>query len=181
MSRPQFPYTTADISSLAKALRRELVECDSTPGHVELLNMLARAAGYRNFQHFRSDSEARERLEAAPVPAEPINHRRVEQVARCFDGAGVLTHWPAKLSHQELCLWYLWTRIPARVDMSEKEVNDALNAWHSFGDPAMLRRDLFAQKMLFRTLDCRLYRRIEHQPLAEALALIGHIGRRRSV
>ena len=102
----------------------------------------------------------------------------MEATARSFDDAGILTRWPGKDSQRQLCLWFLWSHIPARTDLSEKEVNAALTAWHTFGDYALLRREMFGRGMLFRTRDCSLYKRIELEPPAEALALIRHMGRR---
>lgn len=40
---------------------------------------------------------------------------------------------------------------------SEKEVNEILNQFHSFNDPATLRRLMFGNKLLNRTLDGRSY------------------------
>lgn len=42
MSRTLLPYQAGDISALARTLKNELVGLDHAPGHVELLNMLAR-------------------------------------------------------------------------------------------------------------------------------------------
>ena len=69
MSRPAFPFAAGDISAVARSLKDQIAQGGHTPpGHVELLNMLARAAGYRNFQHFRAQAVARGVLDA---PAEP--------------------------------------------------------------------------------------------------------------
>src|SRR5688572_21927897 len=57
MPRSSVPLHADDISSFAKALSRQLSDAHGRtprpPGHVELLNMLARAAGFRNFQSLR--------------------------------------------------------------------------------------------------------------------------------
>ena len=66
MSRTVFPFIAQDVSSLARALSRELEGVDSKPGHVQLLNMLTRSAGYKNFQHFRAQFDAQDRLEREP-------------------------------------------------------------------------------------------------------------------
>ena len=52
MSRLSLPFHAQDISALAKSLKGQIAATDRDPGHVELLNMLARSSGYRNFQHF---------------------------------------------------------------------------------------------------------------------------------
>lgn len=44
------PYQHDDISVLAKSLKKQLSALDRTAGHVDLLNMLARATGQQNYQ-----------------------------------------------------------------------------------------------------------------------------------
>ena len=177
MSRTAFPFATHDVAGLARALGRELAACEKQPGHVELLNMLARSAGYRNFQHFRANHAAEARLASLPAPPEPVDLKRVEHAAKHFDGAGRLTRWPAKDSRRALCLWVLWSRIPAAETFNEAQVNELLRAWHLFDDPALLRRCLFDTGRLWRTPDGRRYRRIEQRPPEEALVPIRHLGR----
>ena len=58
MTRSLFPFYASDISSLARSLHTQLSAYGHTPGHVDLLNMLARAVGSRNFQHFRAQAIA---------------------------------------------------------------------------------------------------------------------------
>lgn len=178
MSRTVFPFAAQDVSALAKSLTRELEACDGKPGHVQLLNMLTRAVGYRNFQHFRAQHAAGDRLDAAPGPADPVDHLLVERVARCFDAAGRLVRWPSKPSHQVLALWGLWSRIPHGVVMTEQQISALLKTLHLFGDHALLRRELFNRRLVWRTPDCRGYERIERAPPPEALALIRGLGRK---
>lgn len=175
MSKVVFPLVAKDVSAFARALGRELEASDSKPGHVQLLNMLSRSAGYQNFQHFRAQAEAQGRLEREPEPADPVDHVLVERLARCFDGAGRLVRWPSKTSHQHLCLWALWARIPAEQVFTEPQINGLLKAVHTFADHALLRRELINYQMVARTQDCRDYRRIEQRPPAVAIALIRHL------
>lgn len=177
MSRTQLPFAATDVSALARALGRELAACEGTPGHVQLLNMLARSVGYRNFQHFRANHAAEARLGAPPVPADPVDLKRVEHAAKHFDAQGCLARWPAKESRRSLVLWVLWSRIPAGVTFTEAQVNAVLRANHLFDDPALLRRCMVDGGLLWRTVDGRSYRRIEQRPPEEALALIRHLGR----
>ena len=172
MSREALPFATSDLSALARFLSRELEPFDSKPGHVQLLNMLARGGGYRNYQHFKAQQAAKARLEEPPAQSAPVDYRRVEKVAGHFDEAGGLVRWPSKTSEQVLCLWALWSRVPAGVSFTEREISALLVGWHAFGDPALLRREMFQRKMVSRTLDCRDYRRLEQRPPAEAVALI---------
>jgi hypothetical protein len=179
MSRTAIPFFADDVSALARALKGELAKLDHRPGHVELLNMLARSRGYRNFQHFRAQAEARERLDnPPPAAATPVDFARVERLARCFDTAGRLARWPGKLSHRLLCLWVLWSRIEPKQVYSERGISNLLQAEHLFGDHALLRRDLCDHGLVIRTPDGSEYRRLERQPPAEALALIRYLAMR---
>ncbi|WP_304186255.1 DUF2087 domain-containing protein [Phenylobacterium aquaticum] len=175
MSKVVFPLVAKDVSAFARALGRELETSDAKPGHVQLLNMLSRSAGYQNFQHFRAQAQAQGRLEREPEPTDPVDHVLVERLARTFDEAGRLMRWPSKTGHQHLCLWALWARIPAEQVFVERQINELLKAAHLFGDHALLRRELVNYQMVSRTLDCRDYRRIEQRPPAEAIALIRHL------
>jgi hypothetical protein len=190
MSRDLIPFFADDMSAFARALRGEIARYseepghrpDQAPGHVQMLNMLARAAGYRNFQHFRAQSDARDRLDhprPAPVAA-PVDYVQVERIARYFDTSGQLVRWPGKHSHRLMCLWVLWSRIEAKRVHSEPEINRALNAQHAFGDHALLRRELCDLGMVRRTPDGREYRRVEQAPPPDAVALIRHLGLRRT-
>ncbi|WP_035067998.1 DUF2087 domain-containing protein [Nitratidesulfovibrio termitidis] len=148
--------------------------------HVQLLNMLVRAVGYRNFQHYRAQFAAQERLDrlAAPQPAAPeapVDLRRVERAARHFGADGLLARWPGKVSLQRLCLWWVWSRLPAGQVLTGAQMDDALRACHHFGDHALLRRWLCDLGMATRTPDGRQYRRVEQRPPQEALALLQHL------
>ena len=171
MSRTTIALQTHDVSSFAKALRTQLVSHQGVPGHVELLNMLARSAGHRNFQHLRAEPES---SPAPPQPAaDPVDRKGVERTVRCFDANGRLLRWPARRGDQILALWVLWSKIPPRREYSEQEISRLLQGLHAFGDHALLRRDLFGMGLVFRTDDCRVYRRIEQAPPATAVAVIG--------
>lgn len=178
MSKTTIPFVAKDVSAFARALSRELQASENKPGHVQLLNMLSRSAGYQNFQHLRAQSEAQARLGREPLPADLVDHVLVERLARNFDDAGRLIRWPSKTSHQHLCLWVLWARIPAERVFAEAGINELIKAAHLFGDHALLRRELINYQMVSRTQDCRDYRRIEQRPPVDAIALIRHLSPR---
>jgi hypothetical protein len=178
MSRTVFPFAVGDISALARRLNTEIGAREAKPGHLELLNMLARGAGFRNFQHFRAAATAEDRLEQLPAMPEVVDHARVEQAARHFDADGRLVRWPAKVSHQALCLWVLWSRLAPRQVFTEAQINKLLQALHLFGDYAILRRELFGYGLVSRTKDGREYRRVERQPPREAVELLRRVRRR---
>ena len=172
MTRTTIPFHAGDISSLAKTLRTQLIARDTVPGHVELLNILARAIGRRNFQQLRSEAQGEEAI-AMPAAAEaPVDLKRVERVRRCFSADGRLARWPARREDQVLALWALWAQIPSRRDFTEQEISQTLKTLHDFGDHALLRRELVESRLVSRTPDCRAYRRIEQPPRGDAAELI---------
>lgn len=183
MSRVTLPFAVGDISSLAKSLRSQLAARTGTPGHVEMLNMLARAQGYRNFQQFRAGTSPADATETgvASTPRrsaerEAPDMRRVEQASRHFDDCGILLRWPGRASHQQLCLWVLWAAFPSGRALDEIAVNAFLSTRHAFGDAALLRRALYEARLVRRTPDGREYRRIEQKPSPDAHALIARLG-----
>ena len=176
MSRPQIPYSVDDLSSLARTLRAQLLAREGVPGHVEFLNMLARAGGRRNFQALRAEAAGAAELASAPeASVPPVDIKTLDRVRRCFGPEGRLERWPSKRSDQVLALWALWSKLPSKVALTEQEISQRLKALHDFGDHALLRRELFNAGLVHRTSDCREYRRIEQAPTAEAAALIGMI------
>jgi hypothetical protein len=186
MPRIEVPLHAADISSFAKSLGRELKQTHEQarrpPGHVELLNMLARAAGYRNFQSLKARPASVAPATAAPLPPAPTAalSDTAAKALRQFDLHGRVTRWPIKFSVQRLMLWGLWMRFDARRRYSEREVNELLNAWHLFGDHCTLRRELVEMKMLARTDGGAEYRKLPRRPDAEAMALMRALRSRRS-
>jgi hypothetical protein len=59
-----------------------------------------------------------------------------------LDEQGRLTQYPTKRAKQLLALAYLAEKFSTDEVLTEKEVNAKLNAWHTFEDWALLRRDL---------------------------------------
>lgn len=175
MTRTPIAFASADISALARSLREQLMSLGELPSHVAILNMLAKAGGYRNFQHLKAASEAPP-IAVAATPPEPVDEVRVARVAGAFGAAAELLRWPAKTSHQELCMWALWARYPAGAVMHEREISAWLNEHHNFGDAALLRRTLITMGLMTRTRDGREYRRVEQKPPAELKVLLVRIG-----
>jgi hypothetical protein len=172
MSRPVFPFHADDISALARSLRHQLSAYDRPPSHVELMNMLARAAGSRNFQHFRAQIIAEKQLMKPREIQAPVDFVELRRLLRYFDAGARLTRWPTKFSHQEPCLWVIWSKLPPAKTLSERQINDLLLDCHRFEDPALLRREMKERRMVTRTLDGREYRRLERRPPQTALELI---------
>jgi hypothetical protein len=169
MTRTTIPFQVEDISTLARSLERQMAD-EALPSHLTLMNMLARGAGFRNFQHLRAAAVAGAKLVSAP--ARLADMTRVAEVLRHFDAAGRMKSWPAKTRVQKLSLWALWSRLPARLPMTERQVSAHLTLWHLFGDAAILRRTMVETGLLTRTPDGAEYLRVEAVPDPEALALI---------
>ena len=88
-----------------------------------------------------------------------------------LDGSGKLTTFPAKRKMKLYALLYLAQKIPADTDFTEREINDILLDWHTFADPATLRRELYDYRFLDRSRDGKVYRLAEKQPTPEDLGV----------
>jgi hypothetical protein len=202
-SREIVPLVAADMSVFCKNLRQQLATAGhEAPGHLALLNMLAKSAGYRNYQTLKAQPPAVATVApiapltpmhapAAPAPSPAIMLPRgstvplpLRRLLTCFDTQGRLMRWPHKYAAQQTAIWALWSRLPAQRELSEKQVNDYLLASHTYGDPATLRRELVNAKLLWRTVDCRVYRKESRRPNGETRAflelLFSHSGSVRS-
>lgn len=168
MSKERIAFFVEDMSGFARALARQL---DEPPGHLALLNMLARAGGFKNYQHLRKVAEAGLPAAAEAAPR-PMNEVTLAKALRLFDGAGQLTLWHKKRSVQDLCTWALWAGLPQATIMSEREISAVLNGLHSFGDAAVIRRRMVTLGLVVRTDDGSEYRRVEQAPPEEARVLI---------
>ena len=70
---------------------------------------------------------------------------------------GRLTALPVKRRKQLTALYYLSTKFESGRIYTEGEVNDLLDDWTTFHDPATLRRELFNHHLLNRTDNCARY------------------------
>jgi hypothetical protein len=210
MTRTLVSLATPDASAFAKTLKTALdarhAAGKAPPSHLELLNLLARATGLRNFATLKAQAplaapqaaatnaaavpepEAASSTTATPASsaAKPLTGRRlvarnssreavelatlsptVRKTLMQFDAAGRLVRLPNKLSVQQLAMWTLWTRFTVRRKYSEREVNALINAHHTFGDHATLRRELVNMKLLGRKSDCSEYWKEPQRPAPE--------------
>jgi len=179
-SRETTPLVIAsDLSTFAKTLRTQLASrIDSgagLPGHVEMLNLLARAAGHRNVQALQAAARATPVSPTAPRwhgPKNPALSPAADRVARVFDADGRLLRWPGKRPEQVLALWCLWMAFDGKRRYTEREVNEIINAHHAFGDHCLLRRELVELKLISRTAGGAEYRKVAARPDDDTAALL---------
>lgn len=178
MSKKPIPLTAPDISQFARHITRQMKEQGDLPSHLSVMNMLARAAGFRNYQHMKAAHAAHERLDLE-APAQTADYRLVERTLHQFDQQGRLVQWPSRRPVQELCLWTLWSDLPPAMPLHERQVNALLNDAHLFGDPAILRRSMIGLGLVTRNRDGSDYLRQEIRPPVEAREVIRRIKARR--
>ena len=86
-----------------------------------------------------------------------------------LDSQGRLTGFPAKRKRKIFALFYLAEKFQPDTVYTEQQVNELLLCWHTFADPATLRRELYDYGFLDRSADGREYRLAPEQPSAEIL------------
>ena len=79
--------------------------------------------------------------------------------------------FPAKRKKKLYVLIYLAGKFEVEKEYTEKEVNELLLKWHTFSDPATLRRELYDNRFLDRSRDGCVYRLAEKQPTPQTLGL----------
>ncbi|SFI39093.1 DUF2087 domain-containing protein [Jannaschia pohangensis] len=164
MPRDAIPLLVEDVSLFARSLRSQLPDQTS---HQTMLNAVARAAGYRNFQHLKA-AHGWSEGEAEPMP----DMARVRRAMARFDGEGRFTGWPVKRSLRTLCLWPIWARLDPKAVQTEQEISADIHALCTFRDAAGIRREMVGEGMLTRTLDGSEYRRVNRKPDPTQRALI---------
>lgn len=178
--RERVPLHCDDLSQFAKTLRQQLGEHlqkspGAAPSHVQLLNMLARAAGHRSVQALRAQATlTRTPTVPAPAPA-PTPATLSAHAAKAltqFDEHGRLSRWPYKFVVQRLAMWGLWLRFDSNRTYTEREVNEILKAWTTYGDHVTPRRELVEMKLLGRKPDCSVYWKEPQRPTDEVRALL---------
>lgn len=78
-------------------------------------------------------------------------------IAFFIDDAGKIAQIPVPNRTKIPVLAYLVSKFEEDRFYNEKEVNEIINAWHSFGDYFVLRRSLIDYKFLDRTPDGSRY------------------------
>lgn len=177
MTRDAVPLIAPDVGAFARALGRSLAERHAAkpepPGHVELLNLLSRAAGHRSYQGLRAAARLPTAAPSAEdTPAAPALTAAARKALTQFDARGRLVRWPHKYSVQRLAMWVLWTHFDGKRVYTEREVNEVLKLWHTWGDHVTLRRELINHRLLTRKSDCSEYRKLPARPDEEVRWLL---------
>ena len=83
-------------------------------------------------------------------------------IAKYLDEEGRVKVWPSRRSRKYRLevLNYLASKFETNIYYTEKEVTKLINENHTFGDPAMLRREMFEAKLLDRKIDGSVYWRV---------------------
>ena len=92
-----------------------------------------------------------------------------DAIKHFLDTQGRLKQFPAKRKMKILCLFYLAQKFTPQMQYTEQEVNSLLLNWHTFGDPATLRRELYDYGFLDRSANGRSYCMATVQPTPEEL------------
>ncbi len=96
-----------------------------------------------------------------------LNMQHMRELRPFLDEKMRLTALPAKNKKKLLAVYYLAGKLEAGRIYSESEINDILDSWTGFHDPATLRRELYNKRLLGRTDDCTSYWLEENIPEIE--------------
>ena len=92
---------------------------------------------------------------------------RTKELAPFMDARGRFTAWPVKEKLQRQMVAQLAERFEPWRKYTEREVNDILLDWHTFGDWARLRRLLYEWGYFDRANDGSGYWLIDMEPAAD--------------
>lgn len=164
MSKQTTHLLIEDLSQAAKYLANHWPQ--TKPSHLQLLNLMAKAAGKQNYQQ----------LKAEQVPLAPALSKTSRRQLRQYHVNGQPNRWPSKRSDQQAMVWMVYMQLPNFTDISEQDVNAHLKACIHFSDYVLLRRELVSAGLLGRTQDGSRYWLIErplpqrYHELAKALS-----------
>ena len=144
MSKDSISLDVSDVSAFSRSMQKLLEDNPKPLTHLRMLNLVVKANGFKNYQHFKASVGAKVNRESKRETI-PADLKFVEKCLNQFDAEGRLQRWPSKRKVQDICIWALWSRIPAGKSMHEAAVNDILNKYHLFEDAALLRRTMFSQ------------------------------------
>lgn len=116
-----------DGANKSYRLRRERLD--------ELFALLSRLLSAENAQAVLSD----------------VRRKLPEHLHRFLDRDGLVVQWPRTPGDQQNLLNYLVEKFQPNQLYTETKVNEMLNSWHTFDDPAILRREMVDYGYMGRT------------------------------
>lgn len=93
----------------------------------------------------------------------------MDEINNFLDEWGRLTAYPSKRKLKLYALIYLAEQIEADKTYTEKGMNELLKKWHTFDDPATLRRELYTHRFINRDSYGKEYKKEERQPTIDEL------------
>jgi hypothetical protein len=70
---------------------------------------------------------------------------------------GIIYRWPKRKEEKMAVLKYMQSKFEKNKIYTEREVNEIIRKWHSFGDFALIRREMYDNYLMDRTPDCKKY------------------------
>lgn len=91
------------------------------------------------------------------------------EISKFLDGEGRLTLFPSKRRNKVILLFYLASKFASETIYTEKQVNEIIDANHTFQDKWLLRRELVNLGLLCRLTDGSQYWLAKEPPRIEDL------------
>jgi hypothetical protein len=161
MSRISVRLDITDLSRFAKSLSKQWPE--SKPTHLSLMNLLAKSAGYKNFQHLKAQSESTTQSPLTP------NEKRW---SRLISAVGCLIRWPSKRKDQLAVLWRIYDALPEFDRWEYRQLDGWIKDQIEFGDHVLVRREMVELEMIGRTDDGRMYWKVKQEMPEEFIPFI---------
>lgn len=78
-------------------------------------------------------------------------------VENFLDSEGRIKVWPSKLKNKVLVLKYIFDFLDEKVSYSEEQINNHIKKYINFEDYVLVRREMYENDLLDRSLDGRMY------------------------
>lgn len=93
--------------------------------------------------------------------------RLIKEFENFLDKEGKIETLPSKNKKKLYIYYYIAGKIPSGEKFTEREINEIINRYTSFKDPATIRRELFMRRLVNRTADGSSYWKEEDIPPVE--------------
>jgi hypothetical protein len=93
----------------------------------------------------------------------------ITELSNFLDNEGRLKQFPAKRRYKFLALQFLSTKFQSGIIYTEKEINEIIEKYHTFGDKWLLRRELINTGFLSRLKDGSQYWVSEEPPVLDQI------------